>query len=252
MLVHGRLDRIAPRALRLAESRNRRMARFAGYIVAPGTIGRVTRRTAWHASYAYRHRHDRGSDAIRQGRAMLRAWGVIRPVPRQGVTAVAKAVGRALRNHDVSRLSDHRHRHFSTRATISYSTITMRSAKLIGKAVVRMDEAMTPNRPLAPRAPGIEKQPMTWPRERANRSRRDGAVAAYGLGAAEWHGDENSRSPSALPVADVVGTRGQQEVGDLARQLGTLFSDEARRPPSGVTGFDERLWPIYPGRKPGF
>lgn len=40
--------------------------------------------------------------------------------------------------------------------------------------------------------------------------------------------------------------------GDVARMMRYLFADEARRPPSGVTGFDDRLSPIFPGRKPGF
>jgi hypothetical protein len=40
--------------------------------------------------------------------------------------------------------------------------------------------------------------------------------------------------------------------GDVARMMRDLFADEARRPPSGVTGFDDRLSPIFPGRKPGF
>lgn len=39
---------------------------------------------------------------------------------------------------------------------------------------------------------------------------------------------------------------------DMARWFSDLFADEARRPPSGVTGFDNRLAPIFPGRKPGF
>ncbi|WP_287833353.1 hypothetical protein [Acidiphilium sp.] len=39
---------------------------------------------------------------------------------------------------------------------------------------------------------------------------------------------------------------------DLGRWLGGLFGDEARRPPSGVTGFDTRMSPVFPGRKPGF
>lgn len=38
----------------------------------------------------------------------------------------------------------------------------------------------------------------------------------------------------------------------LTRWLGDMFSDEARRPPSGVTGFDGRMAPIFPGRKPAF
>jgi hypothetical protein len=39
---------------------------------------------------------------------------------------------------------------------------------------------------------------------------------------------------------------------DMARMVRVLFADEARRPPSGVTGFDSVLSPIFPGRKPGF
>ncbi len=39
---------------------------------------------------------------------------------------------------------------------------------------------------------------------------------------------------------------------DMARMVRDLFADEARRPPSGVTGFDGALSPIFPGRKPGF
>lgn len=39
---------------------------------------------------------------------------------------------------------------------------------------------------------------------------------------------------------------------DMTRWVGTLFADEARRPPSGVTGFDSRLSPFFPGRKAGF
>lgn len=39
---------------------------------------------------------------------------------------------------------------------------------------------------------------------------------------------------------------------DMVRLMGDLFADEGRRPPSGVTGFDGRLSPIFAGRKPGF
>lgn len=39
---------------------------------------------------------------------------------------------------------------------------------------------------------------------------------------------------------------------DMMRIIGELFGDEARRPPSGVTGFDARMSPIFAGRKPGF
>ncbi|MCW8307741.1 hypothetical protein AruPA_11885 [Acidiphilium sp. PA] len=39
---------------------------------------------------------------------------------------------------------------------------------------------------------------------------------------------------------------------DMARMVRDLFADEGRRPPSGVTGFDSALSPIFPGRKPGF
>lgn len=39
---------------------------------------------------------------------------------------------------------------------------------------------------------------------------------------------------------------------DMVRMMGDLFADEGRRPPSGVTGFDGRLSPIFAGRKPGF
>ncbi|WP_286704188.1 MULTISPECIES: hypothetical protein [Acidiphilium] len=39
---------------------------------------------------------------------------------------------------------------------------------------------------------------------------------------------------------------------DMARMVRDLFTDEARRPPSGVTGFDSALSPIFPGRKPAF
>ena len=49
-----------------------------------------------------------------------------------------------------------------------------------------------------------------------------------------------------------VGPAGSAQPQDMARWLGDLFADEARRPPSGVTGFDSRLSPIFAGRKPGF
>jgi hypothetical protein len=39
---------------------------------------------------------------------------------------------------------------------------------------------------------------------------------------------------------------------DVVRIMRDVFADDARRPPAGVTGFDNRLSPIYPGRKPGF
>lgn len=39
---------------------------------------------------------------------------------------------------------------------------------------------------------------------------------------------------------------------DMMRIMGELFGDEARRPPSGVTGFDARMSPVFAGRKPGF
>lgn len=35
-------------------------------------------------------------------------------------------------------------------------------------------------------------------------------------------------------------------------EMRRLFAEESRRPPSGVTGFDHRLAPIWPGRKPGY
>ncbi|WP_174503598.1 hypothetical protein [Acidiphilium sp. C61] len=88
------------------------------------------------------------------------------------------------------------------------------------------------------------------------------------------HGARGSAASSARPVAPVVSGRAIRseaaglaaataparpaarfaapERMDLGRWLGGLFGDEARRPPSGVTGFDARLSPVFPGRKPGF
>ncbi|MHB1303031.1 MAG: hypothetical protein ACYCZB_06095 [Acidiphilium sp.] len=51
-----------------------------------------------------------------------------------------------------------------------------------------------------------------------------------------------------VPVRDI----GAVPTHEMTRWFGALFADEARRPPSGVTGFDGRLSPIFPGRKPGF
>lgn len=39
---------------------------------------------------------------------------------------------------------------------------------------------------------------------------------------------------------------------DPRAEMRRLFADESRRPPSGVTGFDHRLAPIWAGRKPGY
>ncbi|MDD4936794.1 MAG: hypothetical protein PHT60_13580 [Acidiphilium sp.] len=57
---------------------------------------------------------------------------------------------------------------------------------------------------------------------------------------------------AAGPDAMMVGRDEAVPRYDVARMIGDLFADEARRPPSGVTGFDGRLAPIFAGRKPGF
>ncbi|BAJ82186.1 hypothetical protein ACMV_28390 [Acidiphilium multivorum AIU301] len=97
-------------------------------------------------------------------------------------------------------------------------------------------------------------------------------VASGRSGPHAWNGAHVSSAASARPVAPVVPGRavGAEATGlaaaavrpetrfaapermDLGRWLGGLFGDEARRPPSGVTGYDTRMSPVFPGRKPGF
>ncbi|MFT2096011.1 hypothetical protein ACMS1Z_15405 [Acidiphilium multivorum] len=97
-------------------------------------------------------------------------------------------------------------------------------------------------------------------------------VASGRSGPHAWNGAHVSFASSARPVAPVVPGRAVRaeatglaaaavrpetrfaapERMDLGRWLGGLFGDEARRPPSGVTGYDTRMSPVFPGRKPGF
>jgi hypothetical protein len=106
----------------------------------------------------------------------------------------------------------------------------------------------------------------------ASRRRVAPLVSSGRSGPHAWNGAHVSSASSARPVAPVVPGRSAHgrsaaaaavparpearfaapERMDLGRWLGGLFGDEARRPPSGVTGFDTRMSPVFPGRKPGF
>lgn len=81
-------------------------------------------------------------------------------------------------------------------------------------------------------------------------SRDDFARPAERWNKAGWRGSESAGEAGREPASARTGMTPQPH--DMTRWLGDLFADEARRPPSGVTGFDSRLSPIFPGRKPGF
>ena len=80
---------------------------------------------------------------------------------------------------------------------------------------------------------------------------RYGAVSAEVAQRNAWearhragHADETAERIGAVPPA--------VSPPDMMRIMGEFFGDEARRPPSGVTGFDARMSPVFAGRKPGF
>jgi len=74
----------------------------------------------------------------------------------------------------------------------------------------------------------------------ADLAQRDAREARHWAG----HAGETAKGIGAVPPA--------VSPPDMMRIMGELFGDEARRPPSGVTGFDARMSPVFAGRKPGF
>lgn len=251
-LARAGLGRVAPRIVRVAMRPRRQPAMRPARLVASAASVPAVWRAAFRPFPAHRKRGEAAPAAIRRRRALLRVWGVARPVVHRGAMAmaVAKAVGRALRHKAPDGMKHYRH--LAGAVPVRRALMVARPASAVRRTIYRRDAAAVNDRPLAPVAAGGGGRRALW-RERdvAGAVR---AAAVDGGPRAVAHGGAAPDAAAEAVAAPVTGpgAAGMAGPGDLARWLGTLFGDEARRPPSGVTGFDGRLSPIFPGRKPGF
>ncbi|CAG4919636.1 unnamed protein product, partial [Acidocella sp. C78] len=243
-LVRGGFGRIAPRRPRTVARRLRRAVTSALHearVVLPKIGPRGGAASARPGGWQHAARRSTGR--------MRLAWRVWRDVPSRAVVRVVPVTGRRVADGfapEIRRAGGHLPAHRAPAAGARYAPV--REARPSRTALRAGDPALGASRRRM--APYVS-------------SRRFGPGAGNGgrASAASWarpvapivperavHGGSAAAAASVRPEARFAAP----ERIDLGRWLGGLFGDEARRPPSGVTGYDTRMSPVFPGRKPGF
>lgn len=224
---------VAPRVVRVAGFARRVAARPVAW------------RRMWVPNVRQRRHQDAGRAAVRHGLLLLRAWGFAKPELHRGALATESAVGRAFassgwRHATRRRLGLAGQREIGRRTMVS---MPVRAVRRVGRW---MEGSVLSRGSIAPSGAAREdrRTPLRIAGIEPAASREYSASGAGGKGSESGAMSEPITKRGAFD--ERVGTP------DLARWLGALFGDEARRPPSGVTGFDGRSAPIFPGRKPGF
>lgn len=236
-LVRVGLGSVAPRSVRVSVARVRQKAVRVTGLKESSAPRPAAWRKAWMPKMDRRHHDEAGRAAVRKGIELLRAWGIVRPEVHRGARASEKAVGRAFRR---SAWRDVRRHHFDAaeRPEVGRWAMVPLRARTVRREMRLMDGS------------GLSRRGAIAPAGFGLGDRRDPVRVDVPDRRRDWR----VREAAATERPDINAGDADERRGptDMARWLGTLFSDEARRPPSGVTGFDGRLSPIFPGRKPGF
>lgn len=236
---------VAPRRVRLTVTRmGGKVVRVTG-LAAHTTSRRAVWRQAWIPKTELRHRRDAQRAAVRRGLSLLRAWGFTKPELHNGAQTTEAAVGRAFARSGW-RYARHHHFDATERPDVGWRAMVALPLRAVRRAMRLMDGAALNRQSVAP--PGFGHGGRHMPARLANvdpASSPESPAREAVAGGAE---------SSAVPGSMNAGRAAEDRLGlpDMARWLGALFGDETRRPPSGVTGFDGRSAPIFPGRKPGF
>ena len=271
----GRTLGIAPRARRGGGRHGGPVPRDRSPIlhVMPGSVHR--RRPSAHG-IAVRHAAQHAHAAPHAGARWVHARRRVMPAGTDAVRHARAHAGMAVRGHgrrgaQRAHLDASHGRHHGF-AHLPHPHLSRRSGgtKVLG---LRSSRVARPDHSLAPRARGgsgaVSTEAMR--REVARRAaealrREDGHLdhamrTRNGAGhamtaAASAHAEPvRQKDPGgALPAHLRDEVRHALEVmrGGSREGMRRLFADESRRPPSGVTGFDHRLAPIWAGRKPAF